>query len=155
MITELYVPRPALPEFMRAVRADARQHGTDIIYGTIRIIEEDDQTVLAWARQRWACIVFNLHVDHSPAGIAAAGVHFRRLIDRALELGGTYYLTYHRWASARQARAGHPRLPEFIAEKHRLDPGGVFTSDWFTHIEALVGETGEPVIGRAGEPANG
>ena len=72
MITELYVPRPALPEFMRSVRADARQHGADIIYGTIRIIEEDDQTVLAWARQRWACIVFNLHVDHSPDGIEAA-----------------------------------------------------------------------------------
>ena len=111
MITELYVPRPALPEFMRSVRADARQHGTDIIYGTIRIIEEDDQTVLAWARQRWACIVFNLHVDHSPEGIATAAGHFRRLIDRAIELGGSYYLTYHRWASAEQALACHPRLP--------------------------------------------
>ena len=111
MITELYVPRPALPEFMRSVRADARQHGTDIIYGTIRIIEEDDQTVLAWARQRWACIVFNLHVDHSPEGIATAAGHFRRLIDRAIELGGSYYLTYHRWATAEQALACHPRLP--------------------------------------------
>ena len=99
MITELYVPRPALPEFMRAVRADARQHGVDIIYGTIRIIEEDDETVLAWARERWACVVFNLHVDHTPEGIATAGADFRRLIDRAIELGGSYYLTYHRWAT--------------------------------------------------------
>jgi FAD/FMN-containing dehydrogenase len=139
MITELYVPRPALPEFMRSVRADARQHGADIIYGTIRIIEEDDQTVLAWARQRWACIVFNLHVDHSPDGIEAAAGHFRRLIDRAIELGGSYYLTYHRWATAVQALACHPRLGEFIAEKHRLDPGGVFSSDWFRHHERLLG----------------
>ena len=141
MITELYVPRPALPEFMRSVRADARQHGADIIYGTIRIIEEDDQTVLAWARQRWACIVFNLHVDHSPDGIEAAAGHFRRLIDRAIELGGSYYLTYHRWATAAQALACHPRLGEFIAEKHRLDPGGVFSSDWFRHHEGLLGST--------------
>ena len=139
MITELYVPRPALPELMRSTRADARQHGTDIIYGTIRIVEEDDQTVLAWARQRWACIVFNLHVDHSPEGIEAAAGHFRRLIDRAIEHGGSYYLTYHRWATAAQALACHPRLGEFIAEKHRLDPGRVFSSDWFTHHERLLG----------------
>ncbi len=139
MITELYVPRPALPEFMRSVRADAHQHGTDIIYGTIRIIEEDDQTVLAWARQRWACIVFNLHVDHSPEGIAMAAGHFRRLIDRAIELGGSYYLTYHRWATAGQALACHPRLAEFIAGKQRIDPDGMFTSDWFTHHVRLLG----------------
>jgi hypothetical protein len=139
MITELYVPRFALPEFMRSVRADARQYGTDIIYGTIRIIEEDDQTVLAWARQRWACIVFNLHVDHTPEGIETAAGHFRRLIDRARELGGSYYLTYHRWATAEQVLACHPRLPEFIAEKRRCDPNAVFTSDWFDHHQRLVG----------------
>ena len=138
MITELYVARPALPELMRSVRADARQHGAHIIYGTIRIIEEDDQTVLAWARQRWACVVFNLHVDHSPEGIETAAGHFRRLIDRATELGGSYYLTYHRWATGAQALACHPRLVEFIAEKRRFDPNGVFTSDWFTHHERLL-----------------
>ena len=139
MITELYVPRPALPEFMRSIRADARQHRMNIIYGTIRIIEEDDLTVLAWARQRWACIVINLHVDHTPDGIQTAAAHFRCLIDRAIELGGSYYLTYHRWATAAQALAAHPRLPEFLSEKRRLDPDGVFRSDWFTHHEQLLG----------------
>jgi FAD/FMN-containing dehydrogenase len=139
MITELYVPRPSLPEFMRSVRADARQHRMDIIYGTIRVIEEDDVSLLAWARQRWACIVFNLHVDHTPDGIVRAAAHFRLLIDRAIELGGSYYLTYHRWATAAQALAGHPRLTEFLREKRRLDPGGVFRSDWFTHHERLLG----------------
>jgi FAD/FMN-containing dehydrogenase len=93
MITELYVPRPALPEFMHAVRTDARQYGVDIIYGTIRVIENDDETVLAWARQRWACVVFNLHVEHTAEGTAKAAADFRRLIDRAIECGGSYYLT--------------------------------------------------------------
>jgi FAD/FMN-containing dehydrogenase len=139
MITELFVPRSALPAFMHAVRADARQHGTDIIYGTIRVIEPDDETVLAWARQRWACIVFNLHVEHTAEGIARAAADFRRLMDRAIELGGSYYLTYHRWADARQVLAGHPRIQEFLQEKRRLDPATVFRSDWFTHHERLLG----------------
>ena len=139
MITELYVPRPLLPRFMAAVREDARQHDVDIIYGTIRVIEQDDESVLAWARERWACVVFNLHVDHTPAGIAKAGSDFRRLIDRAAELGGTYYLTYHRWATPNQALTCHPRLPEFLREKRRFDPDGLFRSDWHSHHERLLG----------------
>jgi FAD/FMN-containing dehydrogenase len=139
MITELYVPRAALPAFMQAVRADARQHRVDIIYGTIRVIERDDETVLAWARQRWACIVFNLHVEHTAEGIAKAATDFRRLIDRAMELGGSYYLTYHRWADARQLVACHPRIEDFLREKRRLDPEAVFRSDWHTHHERLLG----------------
>ncbi|MGH8637375.1 MAG: FAD-binding oxidoreductase, partial [Burkholderiales bacterium] len=141
MISELYVPRAALPAFMEAVRSDARQHDTDIVYGTIRIIERDDESVLAWARERWGCVVFNLHVDHTPEGIAKVAADFRRLIDRAIEVGGSYYLTYHRWARADQVLACHPRLPEFLREKQRLDPASVFDSDWSAHHLRLVGTT--------------
>ena len=95
--------------------------------------------MLAWARERWACVVFNLHVDHTPDGIARAAAHFRRLIDRAAALGGSYYLTYHRWASRDQVLACHPRMPEFMEEKRRYDPDGLFTSDWYRHHERLLG----------------
>ena len=138
MISELYVPRRRLPAFMGAVRADATRYGTDIIYGTVRLIERDADTLLAWAREPWACVVFNLHVDHTPAGIAAAADHFRRLIDRAIEHDGSYYLTYHRWATAGQARQCHPRLAEFLERKRRYDPNGVFQSDWYRHHVNLL-----------------
>jgi FAD/FMN-containing dehydrogenase len=138
MITELYVPRPELPAFMAAVRADAIQHGFDIIYGTVRLIERDDETVLAWAREPWACVVFNLHVEHSPRGIARAADHFRCLIDRAIEHRGSYYLTYHRWATPEQAKTCHPRLVEFLGRKRTYDPNGVFQSDWYRHHASLL-----------------
>lgn len=138
MITELYVPRYRLPEFMEAVRTDAVRFGMDIIYGTVRLIERDDESVLAWAREPWACVVFNLHVDHTPEGISTASDHFRRLIDRAIEQGGSYYLTYHRWATAEQARMCHPRLVEFLRSKRTYDPDGLFQSDWYRHHVTLL-----------------
>jgi FAD/FMN-containing dehydrogenase len=138
MITELYVPRARLGEFMAAVRADARQYGTDIIYGTVRAIEQDNESVLAWARERWACIVFNLHVDHTVDGINRAAADFRRLIDRAIECGGSYYLTYHRWATAEQIVTCHPRIREFLSAKQRLDPENLFQSDWYEHHVGLL-----------------
>jgi FAD/FMN-containing dehydrogenase len=85
MITELYVPRPALAAFLAAVRTDFTQHGVGLIYGTIRLIERDEESVLAWAREPWVCTVMNLHVDHTPDRIAKTADDFRRLIDRAIE----------------------------------------------------------------------
>lgn len=133
MISELYVRRSDLPAFMRRVRTEARRHDIDIIYGTIRLIEQDGESVLAWAREPWACTVFNLHVDHCRDGIAKAERDFRCLIDCAADFGGSYYLTYHRWATREQVERCHPRLREFLDRKRDYDPKGLFTSDWYEH----------------------
>jgi FAD/FMN-containing dehydrogenase len=138
MISELYVPRDRLAAFMGAVRSDAIRFGYEIVYGTVRIVERDDETMLAWAREPWACVVFNLHVDHTPQGTAKAAHDFRCLIDRAIEQNGTYYLTYHRWATADQVRTSHPRIVEFLRRKQDYDPGGMFQSDWYRHHVNLL-----------------
>ena len=140
MITEIYVPRPALAAFMAAVRQDFRDHAVDFIYGTVRLIEADAESVLAWARAPWACVIFNLHVPHSPDGLAKAETDFRRLIDRGLELGGSYYLTYHRWATRPQVEAAHPKLPEFLRAKREHDPQERFQSDWYRHYRAMFAD---------------
>ncbi len=131
MITELYVPLHKLTAFMTDVRRDFLRHQVDLIYGTVRLIERDNCSMLAWARQRFACIIFNLHVDHDPRGIAQTGHAFRRLIDIAIQHGGSYFLTYHRHATAAQLQTCYPQFPEFLAEKRRLDPDGVFQSEWY------------------------
>jgi FAD/FMN-containing dehydrogenase len=140
MITELYVPRPALPAFLAAVRADFRQHGVQLIYGTIRLIERDIESFLAWAREPWVCTVMNLHVDHTEDRIRKAADDFRRLIDRAIEHGGSYFLTYHRWASRAQVEACHPQMAEFLRLKRRHDPGEVFQSDWYRHYRQMFSD---------------
>jgi FAD/FMN-containing dehydrogenase len=137
VITEVYVPRPRLADFMAAASADFRRNRVDVIYGTVRLIRRDEETLLAWAREDWACVIFNLHVRHDPAGQAHAADAFRRLIDLAIARGGSYYLTYHRHATRAQVGACHPRLREFLALKRRHDPHGRFQSDWYRHHEAL------------------
>ena len=114
-----------------------RRGGVPVIYGTIRLIERDEESFLAWAREPWACVIFNLCVAHTPAGLAAAQTAFRGLIDLAIAHGGSYYLTYHRWATRAQVEACHPRFREFLRLKEMHDPAGVFTSDWHRHHRAL------------------
>jgi FAD/FMN-containing dehydrogenase len=137
VITELYVPRDRLIAFMDAVREDFRRHEVDLVYGVVRWIEPDHETFLPWARNRMACVIFNLNVQHDDAGRARAAEDFRRLIDRALEVGGSFYLTYHSHASRAQVEQAYPNFPDFLAEKQKRDPESVWRSDWYRHYETL------------------
>jgi len=139
MITELYVPRAHLSRFMDDARDVLRRHRANVIYGTVRVIERDDETFLAWARESYACVVFNLHVDHTPARIEEAAEAFRALIDVAISLGGSYYLTYHRWARQDQVERCYPQMREFLAAKRAFDPDERFQSDWYRHLWAMFG----------------
>lgn len=138
MISELYVPREALGSFLERVREDVLEHDVPVIYGTVRLVERDRDSYLAWAREPWACIIFNLHTQHDRPSVARTAEHFRRLIDRAREFGGSYFLTYHRWASREQVLGCHPRMESFLEKKRAADPEERFTSDWYRHHRRLV-----------------
>jgi hypothetical protein len=138
MITELYVPRPLLADFLAAAARDLRTLEADVVYGTVRLIARDDETALAWAREPWACVVMNLHVEHTPTGVEHAAIAFRRLIDLALERGGSFYLTYHRWATRQQLLAAYPQLPAFLDAKLEHDPAELFQSDWYRWLRSTI-----------------
>ena len=130
-ITELYVPLTELPGFMAASAMVLRRHEANVIYGTIRLIEHDDETMLNWARQPYACIVVNLHVDHDPQGVERVSGSLRTLIDLAIERNGSYFLTYNKFATTDQLTTCYPQFPKFVSAKQQYDPHHVFSSDWF------------------------
>ena len=142
MITEIYVPRQSLVNFMEEARGLLRELNANLIYGTVRLIEQDEESFLRWAREPFACVIFNLHVTHDAKGIADAQVAFRSLIDLGIRYGGSYYLTYHRWATRRQVEACYPQFAEFLALKLKYDPKEVFQSDWYRHYKQMFGVEG-------------
>jgi len=140
MITELYVPRERLTAFMATVREDFLRHKVDFIYGTIRLIRRDEDAFLAWARDDHACVIFNLHVDHHASGLSRARLAFQRLIDRAIDFDGSYFLTYHRFARRDQLLRCYPEMPEFLRLKRSVDPDERFSSDWYRHQVSLLSD---------------
>ncbi|MFN0135715.1 MAG: FAD-binding oxidoreductase [Phycisphaerae bacterium] len=138
IISELYVPPDRLIEFLRAAARLLIECQTPVIYGTIRLINPDEETVLAWAKSRYACIIFNLHVDHNAASMERTAMAFRGLIDLASGMGGSYYLTYHRFATVEQLERCYPRIREFFEAKRQFDPDELFQSDWYRHYRDLL-----------------
>jgi FAD/FMN-containing dehydrogenase len=136
-ITEIYCERERLPQFMTDVGNYARRDKLNIIYGTVRLIEQDKESFLAWAKKRYACVIFNLHVEHTTSGVIRAADHFRRLIDIGLRHGGSYFPTYHRYALRQQVDLAFPQMPEFLKLKRKHDPGELFQSEWYRHYRKM------------------
>jgi FAD/FMN-containing dehydrogenase len=140
VLTEAYVPHDNFVPFMQSVRQDFIDHNSDMTYGTIRFIEKDNESFLAWARERLVCIVCNLHVLHTDEGKRKAAEDFRRIIDRTIEFGGRYYLTYHRHATRKQVEACYPKFVEFLRLKKKYDPQERLQSDWYRHYRSMFAD---------------
>jgi FAD/FMN-containing dehydrogenase len=141
IITEIDVPRPALKGFLDEAREDFRKNGVELIYGTVRLIERDEESFLPWAKQPYACTIFNLHTVHSPEGLQRSADAFRRLIDMAARRGGAYYLTYHRYATRNQVESCYPQFAEFLRLKKKYDPEERFQSDWYRHYKTMFADS--------------
>ncbi len=70
IITEINVPRSTLKGFFDEVRDDFRKNKVELIYGTVRLTERDDESFLPWAKQPThapssICIPFTVPRDSS------------------------------------------------------------------------------------------
>jgi len=141
MITEINVPRPILKGFLDEAREDFRKNKVELIYGTVRLIERDDESFLPWARDAYACTIFNLHTVHNPEGLQRSEDACRRLIEMAARRGGTYYLTYHRYATRKEVETCYPQFAEFLRLKKKYDPEERFQSDWYRHYKTMFADS--------------
>jgi len=137
VITEIYVPRPSLADFLEQAAALLQSTSVLVIYGTVRLIQKDEESFLAWARDDYACVIFNLLAIHTPAGMDASQRAFRGLIDLAIARKGSYYLTYHRFATREQVTACYPQFEKFLELKRQHDPQERFQSDWYRHYRQM------------------
>ena len=133
VIGEHYVPRDQILAFMQRAGEILRTFETEVIYGTIRAITRDTVSFLPWAKDDFACVIFNLRTPHTEAGLQRTADTFRALIDASNALGGSFFLTYHRHASAAQVETAYPRFQQWLALKNHYDPDGIFSSNWYAH----------------------
>jgi FAD/FMN-containing dehydrogenase len=137
VIGEHYVPRDQIAVFIEGARDILRATQVEVIYGTIRAILQDQTSFLPWAQGDFACVIFNLRTPHNNEGQARTAQAFQALMALAIELKGSYFLTYHRHATLKQVHQAHPKFSAFLERKRDHDPQGRFTSDWYRHYKKL------------------
>ncbi len=137
VIGELYTPPEELLGFLEESRSILRETEAEDIYGTIRAIRKDETTFLPWAREDFACVIFNLRTQHTSKGLQHTTSVFRRLNAAALNRRGSFFLTYGRAATPDQVAKAYPNFPEFLRLKRKYDPALRFQSEWWRHYAPM------------------
>jgi FAD/FMN-containing dehydrogenase len=131
VLSEFYVPLVELPNFLQRAKDYFLANNQNVIFSSIRFIEKDDETFIPWARERYACIVLNFHTSHSSASIQSTMKAWSHLIDFAISLQGSFYLTYQHVAHKQQLLSCYPNFEKFLQMKLKHDPHEIFQSDWY------------------------
>ena len=139
VITEIYLGHETAIPCLEKIRQCLATRKADVTYGTIRLIEADHETFLPWARRRSVCIVANLHCPKTTAGTEKTKRDFKAILDCTLEYDGSFYLTYHRWASEHHVATAYPQIRDFFALKKVYDPNEIFQSNWYRHYHQFFG----------------
>jgi FAD/FMN-containing dehydrogenase len=137
LILEVCVPRSELIPLLEEARRILLASGMPLIYGTIRFIEQDKDSYLAWAKKRYACVIFSPHSSGETQALRKTGEVCRQLIRAANKRGGSFYLTYNRFATRDELASAYPQFQEFLNLKKQYDPRETFQSDWYRYYKGL------------------
>jgi FAD/FMN-containing dehydrogenase len=135
ILHEYFVPAGRFNDFLASCREIIPAHRQDLLNVTLRYVDADSSSVLTYALQPRIAAVMLFVQERTTEADADMRAMTRKLIDRVLALGGSYYLPYRLHASREQMRLAYPRLDEFVAAKRRYDPQLRFRNAlWDTYL---------------------
>lgn len=126
ILHEYFVSPERFAEFIQACKAVIPSSYQQLLNVTLRYVDTDNDSVLAYATQPRIAAVMLFSQEMSLRGEADMKRMTSALIQRLLDIGGTYYLPYRLHATDQQFQKGYPRASEFVAGKRSFDPDMVF-----------------------------
>lgn len=122
ILHEYFIPFEAFDGFLRACREVIPNAFVEFLNVTLRYVDRDPDSWLAHSPTPRIAAVMSFTQEITRRAEADHARMTRDLIDRVLELGGSYYLPYRPHARIDQFKAAYPRAVAFAQAKRRIDP---------------------------------
>ncbi|KTC94402.1 FAD-binding oxidoreductase [Legionella erythra] len=130
-LQEYFIPVDQFPAFIKQLRQLTLKSSIDLLNVTVRYVPAETDLLLSQARQDSLSVVLYFNQKLSAQAVNETKQWTEKLIDAALSLGGSYYLTYQNFASQAQFEKAYPHWVEFKTIKHRYDKAGVFSNTFY------------------------
>jgi len=138
ILHEYFVPVEAFGAFVQACREVIPDAFVEFLNVTLRYVDADPVSVLAHSPTPRIAAVMSFTQEKSARAEADHARMTRTLIDRVLEIGGSYYLPYRPHARIDQFTAAYPRAAAFAAAKRAIDLGLALRNTlWDSYLESL------------------
>ena len=138
ILHEYFVPPARFGDFVTACQQVIPASYQQLLNITLRFVDSDVDSVLAYAPQPRIAAVLLFSQEKTVRGEADMARMTHALIERVIDLGGTYYLPYRPHASLDQLTRGYPRAAEFAARKREIDRDLLFRNQfWDAYLTRL------------------
>ena len=138
ILHEYFVPLDQFAGFVDACRAIIPASYQEFLNVTLRYVDSDPDSVLAYAPSPRIATVMSFSQEMTARAEADMQRMTRDLIEAMIDLGGTYYLPYRPHAQPDQFVRAYPRATEFAQAKRALDPNLLFRNNlWDSYLEPL------------------
>ena len=132
IIQEYYVPVESFVPFMDRLRAILLEGDMNVLSSTVRYVKPNATPALAYAPDKDVFAIIQMsNVGLSGEAQAQAADVTRRLVDAAIEHGGTYYLTYQLYPTPEQLHRAYRKAGWAFERKRFYDPGELFSSQFY------------------------
>lgn len=134
VLQEFFTPASEFTRWIDGARPilTAKRDKVALLNTTVRFVEQDTDTNLAYARSAAGSFAFVLYfriARDAEGDKELHGIH-TALADLTLGLGGTFYLPYRHHYTKEQLEAAYPAIGAFWERKVHYDPHGMFDSQW-------------------------
>jgi FAD/FMN-containing dehydrogenase len=126
ILHEYFIPPKRLADFLGACREVLPRFHQDLLNVTLRYVEADPISLLAYAPGPRISAVMSFSQVIDSAAEADMRAMTQALVDRVLELSGSFYLPYRLHARLTQMRRAYINVDAFAEAKRQADPKLLF-----------------------------
>ena len=131
ILQEYFVPLDQFQKFIDHLRQVINQHEINLLNITLRYMPQNRDIVLSYSSEETIAVVLYANIGRDQYSIDLAQGWTQSLIDKSINLGGTYYLPYQGFATKKQMQTAYPNFRKFQLIKQKYDPQEVFVNKFY------------------------
>ena len=131
ILQEYFIPIDNFASFVDELKKIVEEEDLNLLNATVRYTKSHDEGFLNYAKEDTFAIVLLFNQPLSEKGVAHMEQATRKIVDSALALDGTYYLTYQLFPTEQRIQAAYPNINEFFERKREFDPEERFMNNFY------------------------
>lgn len=133
ILQEYFLPLESLSAFLDYFWMIVNRYLVNLLNVSLRYVKKTDIPLLNYAPNDRIAIVLYLNIGNNTPCINYAKKWTRLLIQKSINLGGSYYLPYLPMATKLQFQSAYPEYQSYIRIKNQYDPMNRLSNQFIEH----------------------